>query len=171
MKIEEIGKLIKLLDQSSLTRLTYSTETETLQLSKKKEFPAPAPQAPVIPAAAPAMPAMPTMPAMPAAAPQAAEPAAPAGGEAPAAAAADDSVVEVKSTLVGTISLHEEGSDKPFVTVGAKVKKGQCICQIEAMKMYNSIPSPVAGEVISVDVENGEIVEFGTVIAKIRKEA
>ena len=42
MKIEEIGKLIKLLDQSSLTRLTYSTETETLQLSKKKEFPAPA---------------------------------------------------------------------------------------------------------------------------------
>ena len=168
MKIEEIGKLIKLLDQSSLTRLTYSTETETLQLSKKKEFPAPAPQAPVIPAAAPVMPAM---PAMPAAAPQAAEPAAPAGGEAPAAAAADDSVVEVKSTLVGTISLHEEGSDKPFVTVGAKVKKGQCICQIEAMKMYNSIPSPVAGEVISVDVENGEIVEFGTVIAKIRQEA
>ena len=168
MKIEEIGKLIKLLDQSSLTRLTYSTETETLQLSKKKEFPAPAPQAAVIPAAAPAMPAM---PAMPAAAPQAAEPAAPAGGEAPAAAAADDSVVEVKSTLVGTISLHEEGSDKPFVTVGSKVKKGQCICQIEAMKMYNSIPSPVAGEVISVDVENGEIVEFGTVIAKIRKEA
>lgn len=168
MKIEEIGKLIKLLDQSSLTRLTYSTETETLQLSKKKEFPAPAPQAPVIPAAAPAMPAM---PAMPAEALQAAAPAAPAGGEAPAAAAADDSVVEVKSTLVGTISLHEEGSDKPFVTVGAKVKKGQCICQIEAMKMYNSIPSPVAGEVISVDVENGEIVEFGTVIAKIRKEA
>lgn len=168
MKIEEIGKLIKLLDQSSLTRLTYSTETETLQLSKKKEFPAPAPQAPVISAAAPAMPAM---PAMPAAAPQTAAPAAPAGGEAPAAAAADDSVVEVKSTLVGTISLHEEGSDKPFVTVGAKVKKGQCICQIEAMKMYNSIPSPVAGEVISVDVENGEIVEFGTVIAKIRQEA
>ena len=37
--------------------------------------------------------------------------------------------------------------------------------------MYNSIPSPVAGEVISVDVENGEIVEFGTVIAKIRQEA
>ena len=168
MKIEEIGKLIKLLDQSSLTRLTYSTETETLQLSKKKEFPAPAPQAAVIPAAAPAMPAM---PAAPAAAPQAAEPAAPAGAEAPAAAAADDSVVEVKSTLVGTISLHEEGSDKPVVTVGGKVKKGQCICQIEAMKVYNSIPAPVAGEVISVDVENGEIVEFGTVIAKIRKEA
>lgn len=165
MKIEEIGKLIKLLDQSSLTRLTYSTETETLQLSKKKEFPAPAPQAAVIPAA------MPAMPAAPAAAPQAAEPAAPAGAEAPAAAAADDSVVEVKSTLVGTISLHEEGSDKPFVTVGGKVKKGQCICQIEAMKVYNSIPAPVAGEVISVDVENGEIVEFGTVIAKIRKEA
>ena len=165
MKIEEIGKLIKLLDQSSLTRLTYSTETETLQLSKKKEFPAPAPQAAMIPAA------MPAMPAAPAAAPQAAEPAAPAGAEAPAAAAADDSVVEVKSTLVGTISLHEEGSDKPFVTVGGKVKKGQCICQIEAMKVYNSIPAPVAGEVISVDVENGEIVEFGTVIAKIRKEA
>lgn len=162
MKIEEIEKLIKLLDQSSLTRLTYSTETETLQLSKKKEYPAPAPQAAVISSAAPAM------PAMPAAAPQAAEPAVPAGGEAPAPAS-DDSVVEIKSTFVGTVSLHEEGGDKPFVTVGAKVKKGQCVCQIEAMKMYNSITSPVSGEVISVDVENGEIVEFGTVIARIRK--
>ena len=165
MKIEDIEKLIKLLDQSSLTRLTYSTESETLQLSKKKEFPAPAPQAAMIPSAMPAMPAMPAAPATPTPAEAAAESAA-----APAAAA-DDSVVEIKSTFVGTISLHEEGSDKPFITVGAKVKKGQCVCQIEAMKMYNSIPSPVAGEVISVDVENGEIVEFGTVIAKIRKEA
>lgn len=162
MKIEEIEKLIKLLDQSSLTRLTYSTENETLQLSKKKEFPAPAPQAAMIPSA---MPAMPAAPAVPAPAEAAAE------NAAVPAAAADESVVEIKSTFVGTISLHEEGSDKPFITVGAKVKKGQCVCQIEAMKMYNSIPSPVAGEVISVDVENGEIVEFGTVIAKIRKEA
>ena len=72
--------------------------------------------------------------------------------------------------LNGTVSLHEEGSDKPYVTVGTKVKKGQCICQIEAMKMYNSIPAPEGGEVISVDVENGSIVEFGTVIARIRKD-
>ena len=166
MKIEEIEKLIKLLDQSSLTRLTYSTETETLHLSKKKEFPAPAPQAAMIPAAAPVMPAMQGATPVPAPADTGAEIVA-----APAAAAADDSVVEVRSTLVGTVSLHEEGSDKPFVTVGAKVKKGQCICQNEAMKMYNSVPAPEAGEVISVEVENGEIVEFGTVIAKIRKEA
>ena len=166
MKIEEIEKLIKLLDQSSLTRLTYTAEGETLKLSKKKEYPAPAPQAAVIPSAIPPVPAMPAAAAAPAPAEAGAESAA-----APAAAAADDSVVEIKSTFVGTISLHEEGSDKPFITVGAKVKKGQCVCQIEAMKMYNSIPSPVAGEVISVDVENGDIVEFGTVIAKIRKEA
>ena len=166
MKIEEIEKLIKLLDQSSLTRLTYSTETETLHLSKKKEFPAPAPHAAMIPAAAPVMPAMQGAAPVPAPADTGAEIV-----TAPAAAAADDSVVEVRSTLVGTVSLHEEGSDKPFVTVGAKVKKGQCICQIEAMKMYNSVPAPEAGEVISVEVENGEIVEFGTVIAKIRKEA
>ena len=166
MKIEDIEKLIKLLDQSSLTRLTYSTESETLQLSKKKEYPAPAPQAAMIPSAMPAMPAVPVAPAAAAPSETAAE-----NAVAPVAAAADDSVVEIKSTFVGTISLHEEGSNKPFITVGAKVKKGQCVCQIEAMKMYNSIPSPVAGEVISVDVENGDIVEFGTVIAKIRKEA
>ena len=161
MKIEEIGKLIKLLDQSSLTRLTYSTGNETLKLSKKKEFPAPAPQA-----ASPSM-----ITPMPAVLPAAAAPAENGTESAaePAAAAADDSIVEVKSNFVGTISLHEEGSSEPFITVGTKVKKGQCICQIEAMKMYNSIPSPVSGEVVSVDVENGEIVEFGTVIAKIMK--
>jgi len=161
MKIEDIEKLIKLLEQSSLTRLTYRTENETLKLSKKKEYPAPAPQPAVIPASVPAMPADATTPA-------------PAGTGAentpmPATAAADDSMVEVKSTFVGTVSLREEGSDKPFITVGSRVKKGQCICQIEAMKMYNDVPSPVDGEVVSVDVENGTIVEFGTVIARIRK--
>lgn len=168
MKIEEIGKLIKLLDQSSLTRLTYEVNGEKLKLSKKKEYPAQTAPAPVFAAGVPAMPAA----QPPAAAPAA--PAVPAAANEPAAAsapqAADDSVVEVKSTFVGTVSLHEEGSDKPFVTVGTRVKKGQCVCQIEAMKMYNSIASPVDGEVISVDVDNGAIVEFGTVIARIRKD-
>ena len=163
MKIEDIEKLVKLLDQSSLTRLTYSAEGETLKLSKKKEYPAQAAQAPVLTAGFPA-------PAVPAVAPPAVEATAPAVGETPAPApAADDSVMEIKSSYVGTVSLHEEGSDKPFITVGAKVKKGQCICQIEAMKMYNNVSSPVDGEVVSVDVDNGEIVEFGTVIARIRK--
>lgn len=167
MKIEDIEKLINLMEKTSLTRLTYTAEGETLKLSKKKEYPAPAPMAPV----AAGFPGMPAAAPVPAAAPAAPAPAvAPAEGTPAAPAAADDSVVEVKSTYVGTVSLHEEGSDKPYVTVGAKVKKGQCICQIEAMKMYNSIPAPESGEVISVDVENGSIVEFGTVIARIRKD-
>jgi len=164
MKIEDIEKLIRLLDQSSLTRLTYEADGEKLKLSKKKEYPAQTVQAPAFAAG---------VPAVAAAAPQAAGTAVPAAGEAgeaPAASVADDSVVEVTSAFVGTVSLHEEGSDKPFVTVGAKVKKGQCVCQIEAMKMYNSVTSPVSGEVISVDVENGAIVEFGTVIVRIRKD-
>ena len=49
------------------------------------------------------------------------------------------------------------------------MKKGQAICQIEAMKIYNDVTSPVSGEVLSVDVSNGQVVEFGTVIARIRR--
>lgn len=159
MKIEDIERLVRLLDQSSLTCLKYETGTEKLKLSKIQEA---------------VVAQMPAGISVPAASSVSAKPAT-SGSECKSEietlqTAADESIEEVKSTYVGTVSLHEEGSDKPYILPGSRVRKGQCVCQIEAMKMYNSIVSPVDGEVISVEVENGSIVEYGTVIARIRKD-
>lgn len=78
--------------------------------------------------------------------------------------AADKGAVERKMILapmVGTF-YAQPGPDKPpYVSVGDKVKKGQPVCIIEAMKLMNEIESEVEGEIIECLVENEEMVEFG----------
>lgn len=160
MNIEDIEKMIKLLDRSSLTHFEYKSEYETIKLSKETTVVT----AYSAPAAAPvAVPV--TAPATAVASPSAIKPEAHSDEQ-----AADPSVVEVSASYVGTISLNDEKTGKPLVTAGSRVKKGQIICQIEAMKLYNDVISPAAGEVLSVEVSNGDVVEFGTVIARIRRD-
>lgn len=156
MNIEDIEKMIKLLDRSSLTHFEYKSEYETIKLSKETTVVT----AYSAPAAAPV-----AVPATAAASPSAIKPEAHSAEQ-----AADPSVVEVSASYVGTISLNDEKTGKPLVTAGSRVKKGQIICQIEAMKLYNDVISPAAGEVLSVEVSNGDVVEFGTVIARIRRD-
>ena len=81
----------------------------------------------------------------------------------------DDSVEEeiavlgtvVKSPIVGTAYLAPEPGGKKFVDVGKKIKKGDTILIIEAMKTMNHIPSPADGLVKEISVEDGQPVEFG----------
>jgi acetyl-CoA carboxylase biotin carboxyl carrier protein len=92
--------------------------------------------------------------------------AAPAGlpvAAAPAAAAADLSKHPgaVTSPMVGTAYWAPEPGAKPFIEVGTKVSVGQTLLIIEAMKTMNQIPSPRAGTVTQILVEDGQPVEFG----------
>ena len=101
---------------------------------------------------------------MPAAyAPAAAAPATAAAAAAPAAAAADLSKHPgmVPSPMVGTAYWSPEPGAKPFVEVGTKVSAGQTLLIIEAMKTMNQIPSPRAGTVTQILIEDGQPVEFG----------
>jgi len=66
----------------------------------------------------------------------------------------------VKSPMVGTAYLAPEPGAKPFVTVGANIKKGQTIIIIEAMKTMNHVPSTKDGVVKKILVTDGEAVEF-----------
>ena len=70
----------------------------------------------------------------------------------------------VKSPMVGTAYLAAEPGAKPFVTVGSKVKKGDTILIIEAMKTMNHVPSTADGIVKEICVEDGHPVEFGQTI-------
>ena len=70
----------------------------------------------------------------------------------------------VKSPIVGTIYLSPEPGAKPFVSVGKKIKKGETLLIVEAMKTMNHVPSTTDGVVEKVCVEDGQPVELGQTI-------
>ena len=67
----------------------------------------------------------------------------------------------VKSPIVGTAYLAPEPGGKKFVEVGKKIKKGDTIMIVEAMKTMNHVPSPSEGVVKEISVEDGQPIEFG----------
>lgn len=74
---------------------------------------------------------------------------------------------EIKSPMVGIF--YEAGSPQaePFVTIGSKVKKGDILCVIEAMKVMNEITAEIDGEIVDICVKNGELVEYSQTLFKI----
>ena len=73
----------------------------------------------------------------------------------------------ITSPIVGTAYLAPEPGSKKFVEVGQKIKKGQTIMIVEAMKTMNHVPSPKDGVVKSVNVEDGQPVEYGQTLVVI----
>ena len=73
----------------------------------------------------------------------------------------DSEGVRVKSPIIGTAYLAPEPNAKKFVEVGSKVKKGQTVMIVEAMKTMNHVPSTKDGVVKKISVEDGQPVEFG----------
>ena len=73
----------------------------------------------------------------------------------------------VKSPMVGTIYMASAPGNPNFIEIGSEVKQGQTLLIIEAMKTMNQIPSPVAGKVVLIHVENGDPVEYGAALVTI----
>ena len=73
----------------------------------------------------------------------------------------------VKSPIVGTAYLAPEPGAKKFIDIGKKIKKGDTVMIVEAMKTMNHVPSNFDGVVKKVSVEDGEPVEFGQILAEI----
>ena len=80
----------------------------------------------------------------------------------------DSDGIRVKSPIIGTAYLAAEPGAKKFVEVGDKVKKGQTIMIVEAMKTMNHIPSTEDGEVKRILVEDGQPVEFGQTLILLK---
>ena len=100
--------------------------------------------------------------AAPAAAPVAPEPAA----QAPAAAP-EPQGAEVTAPMVGVFYAAPAPGDEPFVRVGSKVKAGETLCIIEAMKVLNEVTAEADGEVLEICVADGDLVEFGSCLMRI----
>ena len=80
----------------------------------------------------------------------------------------DTDGIRVKSPIIGTAYLAPEPGAKKFVNVGYKIKKGQTVMIVEAMKTMNHVPSTSDGEVKKVLVEDGQPVEFGQTLVLLK---
>ena len=80
----------------------------------------------------------------------------------------DDEGTRIKSPIIGTAYLAPEPGAKKFVQIGDKIKKGQTIMIVEAMKTMNHVPSTADGEVKKVLVEDGQPVEFGQTLVLLK---
>lgn len=78
-----------------------------------------------------------------------------------------NNVTEVKSPMVGVFYASPSPEAEAFVTIGSRVKKGDVLCIIEAMKLMNELTAETDGEVIDICAENGQIVEYGQTIFKL----
>ncbi len=149
---EQILQLIDRLESSSLTEISYRDADQELTLKKGGA---------ACPPAGPMPAPFPAGVSMPVGAPDSTA----AGAPAPEPAA--NAALVVKAPLVGTFYRAPSPDSKPFVSAGERVKKGQTVCLIEAMKMMNEITAPTDGVVTDILVQNGEVVAFDAPLMQI----
>lgn len=140
MNIKEIAALAEIARQNDLTRLEVDGSHVIIER-------------------APAQIAAAQTPAAPAAAVPAAVPAAAAAEEKPG--------VYAKSPTVGVFYAAPAPGSKPFVSLGDRVKKGDVLCIVEAMKLMNEILSETDGEIAEICVGNGQVVEYDQPLFRI----
>ena len=99
---------------------------------------------------------------------QSAAPVAERPAEAAKAAVPQEKYHEVRSPMVGTFYRAPNPGASPFVEVGARIRKNQVLCIIEAMKIMNEIEADVEGEVVEIHVANAQPVEFGEILFSIK---
>ncbi len=173
MKFEELIELIKTVSDSKVTSFSYDVKnadmTGTIEhITIKKSEKDKKPEVCVVPPMQ--MPMAASMPAaqMPVAMPQM-QAVQPMPQETAETAIADDADCKiVKSPLVGTFYSAASPDDEPFVKVGDRVKKGQKLGIIEAMKLMNDIESDFDGEIVEIMVSNENMVEYGQPLFKIK---
>ena len=162
MDSNKIAQIADVMEDRGLTRVRVEEpDGSAFELERGVvQAPAPVVVAPqVVAAEAPLAPVAATAPSV-SAAPEprpevsAPEPAAPAG-------------TEVKAPMVGVYYAAPAPGADPFVRVGSKVKKGETLCIIEAMKVMNEVAATADGEIISIEAADGDLVEYGSCLMRI----
>lgn len=146
MDIKQIQELIKLINKSHIGEVSIEQKDFKITI-KQKEEPVPVYVAPAAapPAYAPLPPALPAVDE---------------DKKVTEAAPKADNNIMIKSPMIGTF-YRQSGPDKPlFVSVGDTIEKGQVVCIIEAMKLFNEIESEVSGKIVKILAEDVSPVEF-----------
>jgi len=151
MDLKEIKQILKLMDTHGLTEFTLEKEDEKLVLRRDHMTPM---QQQVVQAA----PVMAVAPVAPVAAPVAVA----------AAPAEDSKFITIESPMVGTFYSSASPDSEPYTQVGQSVGPDTTVCIIEAMKIMNEIKAEVSGTIEQVCVQNGQAIEFGQALFKVR---
>ncbi|HLP63435.1 acetyl-CoA carboxylase biotin carboxyl carrier protein [Flavobacterium sp.] len=150
MDLKEIQNLIKFVSNSGVAEVKLETGDIKITIRTTLEGNTPdityvqqAPMQQALPQAAPAQPAAPAAPAA-------------------AAPAADDNAkyVTIKSPMIGTFYRKPAPDKAPFVEVGASIGKGDVLCVVEAMKLFNEIEAEISGKIVKILVDDMSPVEF-----------
>lgn len=83
--------------------------------------------------------------------------------------AVDEDLYVVTSPMVGTFYESPGVGEESYVSVGSKIASGDVLCIVEAMKLMNEIESEVSGEIVEILVQNGNMVEYGQPLFKVRR--
>jgi acetyl-CoA carboxylase biotin carboxyl carrier protein len=151
--LERLKELIEMMEKHGLTEVTLRRGDEkwSLRRGPQETFQA-------VPTMAPS-----PMPAAPVAAPPTAAEPAPA---APTESA--EAGVEIKSPTVGTFYSSPSPDEPPFISVGTAVQPDTVVCVVEAMKVFNQIPAETSGTITEILVNDGDSVEFGQPLFRVR---
>jgi len=155
--LEDVKNLLVMVSKEGISEFEYETPTVHLRIRKDGVQVAATPAA--APAPQPAAPSLPTHSVV-------AQVVAPAA--APEAPTEEAGLHYITSPIVGTFYRSPNPNSAPFVQVGDRVKPGQTLCIIEAMKLMNEIECDVAGEVVKVLAENGQPIEYGERLYAVR---
>lgn len=164
LNVQEIKEIIKLIDQSSLNEFTYETNGTKMELKKQSNQV----QSLVEPVIAQSDYVPKTVPTNITADAQATSTneVNDRSEEGPKDAAAYDE--EIKSPMVGTFYRASSPENDPYVSEGSRVSQDSIVCIVEAMKLFNEIESEVSGEVVEILVEDGELVEYGQPLFRVK---
>jgi acetyl-CoA carboxylase biotin carboxyl carrier protein len=147
---ERLLALVGLMEKHGLTEISLQRGSEKWRLRRAPEIIAPIATT-SLQAAAPALP-----------------PPAAAATAAPITGTRNDGSLTINSPTVGTFYASPTPDDPAFVNVGSSVTPETVVCIVEAMKVFNQIPAEVSGTIIEVLVKNGDSVEFGQPLFRVR---
>ncbi len=152
--VEFISNISEVIKQKKLTRVKLKIDDITLEVENKE------PVAKVV-----AVPSVPVPSAVVASPPTEAVPA-----EAAEPVVEDEGLEEIVSPIIGTYYSAPAPKDPPFIKVGDPVDPGKTLCIVEAMKVMNKINSKLQGRVHSIEVKNGDLVQTGQVLIRIKPD-
>lgn len=168
LKIQELREIIRLIDQSSIDEFTFEQDGSVVSIKKslaaspvvQTEPVSQTPQQPV--ETAPVVKQSETV-----------TPAAPSENQEQVASggnAADENIEEIISPMVGTFYTKPSPESDTYVEVGAEVRPDSIVCIVEAMKLFNEIEAEVNGEIVEILVGDGELVEYGQPLFKVKSK-
>ena len=147
--LKKIEQLLEIMKANDLVEIEVKSGDEKIVLKRSQ------PQVAAVPMITPAGPTGGAVAAVPA-----------AGGE----QAAPSELIEIKAPMVGTFYATPNPDAEPYVEVGSKVTQSTVVCIIEAMKVMNEIKAETSGTIAEVLVSNGQAVEYGQVLFKVKPD-